>query len=290
LYFSSKGHPGYGSNDMYVSTRLDDSWTNWSEPLNLGSSINTVGWDAYFSVPANGEYAYFVSYTNSIGKGDVFRQKLPTSAKPAPVVLISGRVLHEKTKQPLRAKIIYENLSDGTIVGEAYSDSITGEFKIILPAGKKYGIGANKNGFFSVSENIDLTKLNEYQEIKKDLLMVPIEVGSVARLNNIFFDLNKSTLTSDSYNELKKLIKVLNTYPNMKIEIGGHTDNVGSETYNLDLSNKRAKSVYDYLISKGVSSSRLTYKGYGKSKLILNGDSEEANQINRRVEFLILQK
>jgi len=290
LYFSTKGHPGYGNNDMFVSYRLDDTWTNWSEPLNLGSSINTDGWDAYFTLPANGEYAYFVSYKNSMGGADVFRQKLPASAKPKPVILLSGRVLHAITKNPLKAKIVYENLSDGKIVGEAFSDSLTGKFKIILPVGKKYGIIANKNNFFPLSENLDVLKLNEFKEISKDLLMMPIEIGSVARLNNIFFDFNKSALKPDSDTELNRLISILKQYPTMEIEIHGHTDNVGTDVFNLELSNKRAKSVYDYLVSKGISPTRLKFKGYGESKLIVNGNSEEANLVNRRVEFAIVKK
>jgi outer membrane protein OmpA-like peptidoglycan-associated protein/Tol biopolymer transport system component len=290
LYFSSKGHPGYGSNDVFVTYRLDDTWTNWSPPLNLGNSINTAGWDSYFTIPANGEYAYFVSNTNSIGEEDIFRQKLPESAKPKPVVLVSGRVLHNDTRQPLKAKITYENLSTGMVIGEAYSDSLTGEFKIILPAGNQYGIVADKFGFFSVSENLNLIDIKAYQENKKDILMVPIEVGSITRLNNIFFDFDKATLKTESYTELNRLIKLLNDYPGLVIEIAGHTDYQGAEMYNLNLSQDRAETVTTYLTSNGIAQNRVVPKGYGETKLLSTAETEEAHQLNRRVEFKILKK
>jgi OmpA-OmpF porin, OOP family len=290
LYFSSKGRSGFGSNDMFVTHRLDDTWLNWSEPENLGSEINTPGWDAYFSLPANGEYAYYVSYSNSLGGADIFRQKLPTWAKPTPVALVSGQVLHAKTKVPMRAKITYKNLTNGLVLGEGYSDSLTGKFEIALPSGFKYAIVADKNEFYSVNETVDLTQLKAYKELTKNIYMVPIEVGETARLNNLFFDFNKAVLKPESFVELDQLVQLMNQRPMLEIQISGHTDDVGELQYNIDLSLKRAKAVRDYLISKGIKAERITHKGFGESKPLAQGTSEESRQLNRRVEFLILKK
>lgn len=290
LYFSSKGHSGYGSNDMFMTRRLDDSWTNWSEPENLGNKINTDGWDAYFSFPASGEYAYYVSYTNSLGAADIFRQKLPKSAKPKPVSLVIGRVLNAKTKLPMRSAITYKNLTTGKIIGTGISDSLTGKFEIVLPSDSKYSILAERNEYYSVNEAIDLTKLSEYKEITKDIFMVPIEVGEVARLNNIFFDFNKAELKPESFVELNQLVKLMFVKTNMQIQINGHTDDVGEVPANMTLSLKRAKAVRDYLIEKGISETRITHKGFGESNPITKGVSDEIRQLNRRVEFLIIKK
>lgn len=290
LYFSSKGRSGYGSNDMFVTQRLDDSWTNWNEPQNLGEAINTPGWDAYFSMPANGEYAYYVSYTNSLGGADIFRQKLPNVVKPSPIALVSGKVLHSKTNLPMRAKITYKNITNGKILGEGYSDSLTGKFEIALPSGFKYSIQAEKNEFYAVNETFDFTKLNLYKEITKNIYMVPIEVGETARLNNLFFDFNKSVLKTESYVELDQLALLMKNKPTLEILISGHTDDVGEAQFNLDLSLKRAQAVRNYLVSKGISITRMSCKGLGESKPIAVGTSEESRQLNRRVEFLILKK
>ena len=290
LYFSSKGHSGYGSNDMFMTRRLDDSWTNWSEPENLGNKINTDGWDAYFSFPASGEYAYYVSYTNSLGAADIFRQKLPKSAKPKPVSLVIGRVLNAKTKLPMRSAITYKNLTTGKIIGTGISDSLTGKFEIVLPSDSKYSILAERNEYYSVNEAIDLTKLSEYKEITKDIYLVPIEVGEVARLNNIFFDFNKAELKPESFVELNQLVKLMFVKTNMQIQINGHTDDVGEVPANMTLSLKRAKAVRDYLIEKGISETRITHKGFGESNPITKGVSDEIRQLNRRVEFLIIKK
>ncbi len=290
LYFSSAGHSGYGKNDMYVTRRLDETWTNWSEPENLGDKINTPDWDAYFSMPASGEYAYYVSYKDGLGAADVFRQKLPAIAKPTPLALITGTVVHSKTKLPLRSKITYKNLTTGKILGTAYSDSITGLFKIALPAGFKYAISADKEEFYAVNEAIDLTKLKAYEERNIVVQMVPIEVGELVRLNNLFFDFNKATLKQESFVELDFLCKLMKAKPTMKIEINGHTDDVGEDAYNLTLSVNRAKSVYAYLLKNGIEPTRLSFKGFGEKMPIKKATDEVSRQLNRRVEFKIISK
>lgn len=290
LYFSTNGLMGYGSKDMFVTRRLDSTWTNWTEPQNLGPVLNSVGWDAYYSIPASGDYAYFVSYQNAIGRADIFRAPLPESVRPKPVVLIKGRVLNAKTKEPLGADILYESLTTGSELGIARSNPKDGAYSIVLPAGEQYGFLGQAKGYAPVSENIDVTKLTAYQEITRDLYLVPLEVGNVVRLNNLFFDTGKWDLRPQSRKELGRLIQLLNDNPTMTIEIAGHTDDVGTDENNLILSKKRAASVQTYLTEHGILPARLTSKGFGETKPQLPNTTPENRQINRRVEFSILQK
>lgn len=289
LYFSTKGHSGYGGNDMFVTRRLDDTWTKWTEPINLGPQINTPNFDAYFSIPAKGDYAYFASYNNSFGASDIFRVKLPSALKPEAVYLVKGITLNKKTKMPMRCKITYKNITTGKIVGQGYSDSLTGKFEIVLPKGSQYAVLAEHSNFYSVNESFDLRNAKTYQEMSKDLYLVPIESGEIARLNNLFFDFNKASLKPESFVELDYLLQILKKYPNLEIQIQGHTDDVGDNAYNLDLSNRRAKEVYNYLVNKGVNPERLKYKGFGETQPLKKATDDAARQLNRRVEFLILK-
>lgn len=290
LYFASYGHKGYGSADIFMSTRLDDSWRNWSQPLNLGSKINSEKWDAYLSVPASGKYVYFVSTKNSIGKGDICRMELPINMRPTPVVLIYGNVLDASTNENLAANIIYERLDNGKIVGSAETNPITGEYKIVLPSGHNYAVRANADGYFGINENIDLTDLKKYSEISKNLKLSKLEKGQTIRLSNIFFEYNKHELRVISYPELDRVVKFLNDNKRIKILISGHTDDVGSDNYNLKLSKMRAKSVAEYIVSKGILNKRIKFNGYGESKPINSNKTEYGRIMNRRVEFTILSK
>ncbi len=290
LYFSTSGHPGYGSNDIFVTRRLDDTWTNWSKPENLGPEINSGNWDAYFTVTAKGDLAYLTSSDNSFGSTDIFKIKIPESAKPTPVTLIKGKVLNAKTKAPIFAEIIYQNLNTNEEVGRALSDPKTGDYQIVLPSGVMYGFLAEKVNFYPVSNYVDATALKEYSEIQYDLLLSPIEVGENIRLNNLFFDTDKSELKDISISELNRLVDFLKANPSIVIEIGGHTDNVGATAYNQALSEQRAKSVLTYLVSKGIDVKRLTSKGFGLTKPVATNDTDEGKAINRRVEMKILEK
>lgn len=290
LYFSSYGHSGFGSADIFMTKRLDDTWLNWSKPKNLGKNINTSDWDTYFSLSAKGDYAYLVSTHNSFGVEDIFQLKLEEEMKPEPVVLIYGKVLNEETGIAVKADITYEDLSTGEEVGIAQSDPITGEYTIVLPYGIKYGFRADAENYISENENIDLTSISEYQELERDLFLVPFIVGETVVLNNIFFAQASTKLLSTSYSELDRLVKILEENPTMEIEIGGHTDNRGNEEQLLELSEQRAEAVKEYLVEQGIKSSRITAIGYGGKQTIYNNDSEIDRAKNRRVEFKILKK
>ena len=288
LYFSSYGHPGFGSADIFITRRLDDTWTNWSKPKNIGKAVNTESWDAGYTIAAKGDYAYFNSSKD--GSSDLYRIKLPQVLRPDPVVLISGKVFDKKDGKPIEAVVYYEYLKDGKEAGIARSNPLTGEYKIVLPYGYKYGFRAFKLDYVSVNENLDLSEVKEYKKIERDLYLVPLEIGQVVRLNNIFFEFGKSVLKEESYPELDRVVQLMNDNPSISIELSGHTDNVGSDAANLSLSQSRSQAVVEYLISKSIGKDRLVAKGYGETQPVASNDTEEGRELNRRVEFRILKK
>jgi OOP family OmpA-OmpF porin len=291
LYFSSDRPGGLGDNDIWMTKRLDSSWQKWSDPVNLGEPINTPDWDAFFTLDAGGEYAYLTNSTDTYGESDIVRVKLLEREKPDPVVLVSGNVYNAKTKKPLSASLIYETLPDGMEAGNAISNPEDGAFKIVLPYDKNYLIRATADHFFAQSENLNLDSLIKagYKEIHKDLYLMPIEIGQVVRLNNVFFDFDKWDLRPESFVELNRVVKLLQENPAIEIEMSAHTDSFGSDEYNFKLSDNRAKSVMEYIVSKGIDPKRIISKGYGETKPVVDNDTPENRQLNRRVEFTILK-
>jgi OOP family OmpA-OmpF porin len=311
LYFSSDRKGGQGSNDIYYSKRIDKSWKRWSRPVNLGAAINTDGYDAYYTISAVGDYAYMVSFKGPEGKGDIVRYDLRPKVVPGdtaqapvamiptpdPVAMISGRVIDSKTGKPVEATIIYEDLETGEEVGTATTSPATGEYKLVLPKGKKYSWRAVAPNFIAEGENVDLTdstadgKSRNFSEItNKSLKLIPIEEGQIVRLNNIFFATGKSTLSNQSFPELNRIAITMTDNKTLAIELGGHTDNVGADDFNMKLSQERADSVREYLIGKGIEPDRVASKGYGETAPVAKNDTPEGQQLNRRVEFKILKK
>ena len=289
IYFSSKGFSGYGKDDLFISRRLDDSWTNWTVPQNLGPDINSPDDDQFFMITPSGEYAYYSrGHVNT--DLDIYRLKIPVVYKPAPVILVKGKVINAKTNEPITAKIIYEQLDTGVEVGYTNADPTTGEYQILLPAGANYGFLAMKEGFVPLSENIDLQDLKEYKEIERDLYLVPMEVGVPFRLNNIFFDFDKSVLKKESFPELNRMLELMHENPDMTFEIAGHTDWIGTDEYNFGLSQRRADAVYNYFLKNGIKKERLSPVGYGESRPVATNATDEGRAENRRVELIILEK
>lgn len=288
LYFSTNGHPGYGSSDIFMSRRLDNSWTNWSTPLNLGPKINDETWNAYFSIPASGEYAYFIADKNNTTKTDIYRIKMDQDIRPEPVLLVKGKVLNSKTLAPIQTNIVIHNLSTNEEVGIAQSNHLTGDYEIILPSGGKYAFYAEKKDFYSVRESQLLQSLDTYTIFTQDLLLTPMKKGQQIQLNNIFFVRSKAVLLPASLPELNRLAEILHENPKLKIQIEGHTDNTGDAQENLQLSLERADKIKSYLTQKGISPKRLHAKGYGQTKPLNKNLTETEKKINRRVEFIIL--
>jgi len=290
LYFYSYAHPGYGSADIFVSKRLDDTWTSWSEPLNLGNLVNSSSWDTYFSISASADYAYLVSTNNSFGYEDVYKIKLKEEELlPEAVVLIKGIVYDSKTNKPLKSSILYENVSSGVSVGTATSNPSSGEYTIILPIGEEFEYMAEKEGYYPISETIDLTSYTVYTEIEQDLYLTPLEVGETVVLNNILFKAGTDEFLEESYSELKRLLAMMKNNEGITIELHGHTENRGDKDLLYELSENRAEAVKEYLIENDIDEDRITdVIGFGPDNPIESNDTEAGRKKNRRVEFKII--
>lgn len=323
LLYSTRGKPGYGNADLFMTKRLDDTWTKWSTPLNLGPVINGTAFDAYYSIPASGHFAYFSKNISGV-QGEIFRLDLrkqeqvqpqaeiksvteeaiqamaqsPQKEEPLkeeiksttiPVLLVRGIVRDAKTRRPIESQITYKQLETNEEMGVAKSDSRTGEYTIILPFGKNYSLYAEEQGYYSIHDNLSLIGDGNYHELVKDLFLAPIEVGQSVKLNNIFFVRAKAQLLPASFDELNHLLDFMKQYPKAVILIEGHTDNQGSLQLNQALSQDRAMAIKNYLITKGIANLRINVKGWGSSKPVTDNSTEENRQINRRVEFTILR-
>jgi outer membrane protein OmpA-like peptidoglycan-associated protein len=293
LYFSSNGFSGYGAMDVYMSKRLDDTWSNWSEPENLGPEVNSKLDDMFFNVPTTSEYAYY-SRAVTPDNLDIFRVKMPLFKTSQPIVVVKGKLLDAKTGNPIGAKIIYEKLPEGTEVGQTFSNPKTGEYEIKVPGGSQYGIRAEAKDHLSTNQNLDLTNFKNSGSVQEDVRLNPIEIAKIEEnvsiaLNNVFFDFDKSVLKAESFPELNRIVQLMKEKKKMTVEIAGHTDKIGTEEYNLDLSERRAAAVAKYIIGKGIASDRINIVFFGESKPVDLSETEEAYSKNRRVEFKIIK-
>jgi outer membrane protein OmpA-like peptidoglycan-associated protein len=293
LYFASNGFSGYGGTDVYVSKRLDDTWTNWSEPENLGPDINSTLNEYFFNIPSDSEFAYY-SRETSANNTDIFRIKLPIMRNPDRWATVRGKLVDAKTGQPLGAKIIYERLPDGTDVGISQSDPTKGEYEIKLPIGHLYGIRAEAKDHLSESQNLDLTNVAQDTVINYNFTLNPISVTPIGEnvaitLNNVFFDFDQVTLKPESFPELDRLVKLMGERGTMTVSIEGHADATGTEQYNLDLSRRRSAAVQKYITGKGVDQSRVSIAFFGESKPLVSNATREGRRKNRRVEFRIVK-
>lgn len=284
LYFSSYGHPGYGGYDIFKSVHENGKW---SAPVNLGQPLNTQGDDKYFTIGGTGELGYFSS--NRDGNTDLYEIEIPEEMRPKPTVVVSGVVTDAKTSKPLAAYVLVEDLNTGEVIAVNKSNSATGKYLVVLPAGISYSVSANKEAFFFYSNRFDVPLSSKFEEIRKDIALKPIEKGAKVVLNNIFFETGKSLLSPQSKVELEKAADLLKQNPSMIIEVGGHTDNAGDDAMNMKLSHERAKAVRDALVHAGIESRRVQAKGYGELNPVASNDTEAGRQANRRTEFIILE-
>ncbi len=293
LSFSSNGHNTMGGFDIFTSLLSPDG--NWSEPVNVGYPINTTYDDVFYTVSPNGRNAYFSSFREGgLGEKDLYLATF-LEKKETPLTLIRGVVNDESGKPAKNVEITATDNESGDVVGVYHTNSKTGEFLFILTPGKNYNITYQADKHLFYSENIDIPKQSNYYELKRAVSLNPIVVGSKITLNNIFFDFDKATLRSLSNVELKNLVMLMKSNPNMKVQISGHTDSKGDEAYNQKLSEERAQAVVDKLIQSGISSERMKAKGYGKTmptaknKNEDGSDNPEGRQLNRRVELTITE-
>jgi outer membrane protein OmpA-like peptidoglycan-associated protein len=288
LYFASDGHIGMGGLDLYMCRR--DSLGNWGNPVNLGYPINTFGEESGLIVNGSGSLAYFSSTREgTTGCDDIYQFEIPSALRPVPVTYMKGKVYDIKTKKPLGASFELIDLATGNPVIASVSDPVTGEFLVCIPQNKNYALSVNRSLYLPFSESFWMAEsTNPGEPYQMDVPLQPIEVGVGGILKNVYFDVDKFDLKPESTAELNKLVAFLNLNPDMKIELGGHTDSDGDKKHNQVLSQNRAKAVYDYLVKSGIDATRLTYKGYGDTKPLVPNDTPEHKKMNRRTEFKII--
>lgn len=289
LYFSSDGHPGMGNLDIFVSRRAPNG--SWGKPENLGYPINTHGEENSLLVSSDGKLAFFASdRPGGYGDLDLYSFELPVTVRPQYTTYLKGIVYDAKTKKPLEARFELIDLKSGEVVVTSFSNPGNGEFLVAIATNRDYALNVNKKQYNFYSKNFNLTeKKGDTDPFLMDVPLIPIDMPEVVRLDNVFFDLDKSSLRPESKVELDKLYAFLMNNPSIKIQLNGHTDNRGDKAHNLKLSEERAKSVVRYLVEKGIEQSRLSAKGFGDTKpLVSDPKTESDHQMNRRTEYIII--
>ncbi len=289
MYFSSRGHPGMGGFDLFVSRQ--DSAAQWLKPENLGWPVNTSSDEINIIVSVNGKHAYLSSDLEAgYGGYDIYRFELPSGLAPNKVTYLQGKIYDADSLFPLQAEIQLIDLESGSLTVRCKSDPVTGIYIAALPGGRNYALNISKTGYLFYSENFNLA-MNATPEdpVKMDVYLQKVKAGESFILKNIFFDTDKYVLKELSLVELYKMNAFMIRNPEIHILICGHTDDVGTAAYNLDLSEKRAAAVYSFLIEAGISPERMKYQGFGKSQPIEENDTEAGRAKNRRTEIQIIK-
>lgn len=286
LYYTSDGLQGYGGTDLFVIRKQPNG--DWSTPENLGYPINTVDDEGSFAVSADGSTAYYASdRSDSYGDLDLYKFELRNDIRPFKTLYVKGKVVDKKTNKGLPSGIELIDNSSNKALMKIQTDEL-GEYFITLPIGKDYTFTVNRKDYLFYSELYELKNKNADSIYRKDIALQPVELNANVVLKNIQFETNAYKLLPVSLIELDKLLQLLTDNNALKIEISGHTDNVGKPEDNIKLSTNRAKAVVDYFISKGIAANRLSYKGYGASKPIADNTSEKGRSKNRRTEFMVV--
>lgn len=289
LYFCSDGWPGFGEKDIFFSKKAINGI--WQKPKNLGYPINTPKEESSLFISNDGKQAYFAS-DNLKGYGglDLYSFELYEAGRPEKVTYVKGTVFDNQTKAVLAAQVEIIGLQNFDTVYQSVCNVSSGEFLASLPEGKTYALNVSMDGYLFYSGQFVLANKNNVEPFNLSIPLDPIAIGEKVALKNIFFESNSFQLKNESKYELIKLSEFLISQPQIKIEIGGHTDYIGDDKTNVLLSSNRAKSVFDYLIKLKVSSQQLIYKGYGKSQPIENNNTEQGRAANRRTEIKIIEK
>ena len=300
LYFMSDGHPGMGGADIYFSRLREDG--AWSAPVNMGYPINSNSDEGLLVVSLDGQTAYFASnrkdldptYDGRRPSYDLYAFDLYEAARPAPVTYVKASVRDAETRRPLIAGVEFTDLGTGqTAVSSVTAED--GQFLIVLPQGKNYALNVTKEGYLFFSEHFELKALHSAEEpFLLEIDLQPIPDGALTAeqevpvvLKNVFFAFGSAELLPESVTELELLRELLEANPDLRIQINGHTDDVGSDADNQLLSEQRAKAVYTYLVEQGIAKDRLRYKGFGESRPVGTNETEAGRQQNRRTEFVV---
>jgi flagellar motor protein MotB len=285
LYFSSNGRIGMGGSDIFISKMNDD--TTWTEPVNLGYPINTYNDEMGLIIDASGQKAYFSSRRDDARGKDIYSFTVYESVRPEPVSYFKGSVFEKETGRLLIASYDLVNLKTDHILVSGLTD-VTGTFLLCLPPDNNYGLNVSKDGYLFYSDNFMFEGIHSAREpFIKRIELSPIRVGEKLTLSNVFYEFDSWAIKKESYSELNRLARLLSDNKNITVEIGGYTDSIGTAAYNLDLSEKRARSVLNYLVGKGIIADRLRYKGYGATSPIGNNVTYDGRKLNRRTEIRI---
>jgi outer membrane protein OmpA-like peptidoglycan-associated protein/tetratricopeptide (TPR) repeat protein len=288
LYFTSSGHQGYGNEDLFVARK--DVNGKWSKPENLGYPINTIDHEGTLFIAADGKTAYYASdRSDSKGGLDIYSFELREDIRPARTLWVKGKVFDKKTTSGLPSSVELIDLATGQTISKVQTDE-TGNYLITLPVGKDYAFNVNRKGYLFYSDNYSLKNKAADSTYQKDIPLQPIEIDAAVVLRNLFFETNKYTIQTESEVELNKLVQFLQDNPTVKIQIEGHTDNVGTAADNQKLSEQRARTTVNYLLEKGIMPQRLTAKGFGATKPVADNKTEEGRAQNRRTELKIIAK
>jgi outer membrane protein OmpA-like peptidoglycan-associated protein len=283
LYFSSNGRPGMGGFDLYVSRK--DSSGKWSSPSNLGYPINTKADELNLFAAMDGQYAWISSNRN--GNMDIYQFELFKKIQPQKTFFIKGTVIDNQTGEPLQAKVILTNLSTSKNIDSTWSSAADGHFLLVLHPGKELAFHILKKNYLFYSKHFTFEDTTDRHAVSAVFKLKPIQKNSTMQLENILFDFDSYTLRQEAYPELNLLTRLLKANPSVDILIAGYTDATGSQAYNQKLSTRRAKAVYDYLVSRGIDDKRLEYKGYGAVQIPNDKASPALRAKNRRTEIII---
>jgi outer membrane protein OmpA-like peptidoglycan-associated protein len=285
LYFASGRKGGYGGDDLYRTT-LDSNGAAQGV-MNLGPTINTDGDEAFFSIPASGDRVYLSSSRG--GSESLVAAPLEAWMRPGGVALLSGTVVDAKTKDVLAAEIRIEDLEADTVVYVGKTSDLDDHYSTVLRPGKTYGISIRAPGYVFTSTSYSIGDTIDYVELNRNFELEKLDVNESFTLHNIFFDYNSAELNPQSAAEIRRLATLMKEQGKLRIEVAGHTDSIGSDEFNLDLSSRRARAVREFLVrSCGVEPVRVMSRGYGAHKPVATNETEEGRQENRRVEFTIV--
>lgn len=288
LYFTSNYWPGYGDDDLFYVRK--GPMGDWSKPVNLGYPINTISREGTLFISADGKTAYYASdRSDTKGGMDIYSFELREDVRPYKTLWVKGQVFDKKTSKGLPSAVELIDIVTKQTISKVQTDE-QGNYLITLPIGKDYAFNVNRKGYLFYSENFSLSKQSTDSVYQKNIPLQPIEANASVVLNNIFFDVNKFDLKPESQVELDKIVQLLNDNPAVKIQISGHTDNVGKPAENLVLSNNRAKTVVSYLINKRISPQRLSYKGFGETQPVADNKTDEDRAKNRRTEMKVMSQ
>ena len=290
LYFASNGWPGLGDKDIFKSSM--DSSGHWGKPVNLGYPINDHREQSALTVSMNGRQAFFSTLRpeDSAGGLDIYDFVLDEQLRPDPVAYLKGVVVDAESSEPVRAAVTVTDVVSNRVFYDDWADYEDGSFLAPLPFGRTYALHINQPGYLFFSESYpldDSAGVNDAYEVHVSLSR--IKTGESGTLNNVFFETDQYALLPESESDLRQLVAFLNLNEQVRVEVGGHTDSTGSEAHNLQLSEQRARAVYDYLVGAGIPASRLTFRGYGPTLPIATNSTPEGRRLNRRTDFKIIE-